>query len=718
MVVPIRSSLSRGTRPTGSPRPLSDGLTLMGVCLLLLIAFWARTHFLFAEIYYSDEFISMLAAKMVAERGLPILPSGLLYDQGLPLSLAAGALTAVLGFREVIVRWPILLVGTVTVAVTYTAGRRLFNSRLVGLLAAALIALDPLSVVWSGRARGHSLAHLMVLLSLTAVWLGVFARPRRATRLVFLAALVLAVLSHNVAALSVMPVGLLVALGMVRWRPRCLRERGVWLEVLAAGVAAAVIFGIFSVGQIGSTVSLQDPYAEAPAPLGIEFLRGFFLPGLEWSRFDDLIGYLIRPGTAWLLPTLAVSLIISLVRSVRRRATPAEHAFLFMVLYVGLLILEQGALLTRSWQRPYLLYVTAWPAFLLAGAFSFWLAIQWLAEQASLLLTSRLGNDAVGTSTSGLWAKMAGVASPWPSRLVLAALLAMLAVTWAPATVRIGLTERGTGDYNTAFEFVRQHLRPGDRIMTFHTSAAYLYAGRCDYYANQVSAKVLEDENEETTLVDRYTGSPLIDSVDRLNAVLVEGPLWFVVDSSRLERRYEPFFRQQILAQMDLVHSTGGVFVFRSRPRPVPVPEAPAVALNANFAGAVLLEGYALSAIAPPPDGGALLTLYWRLLADHPLALGPTKVFVQLRDRDGQTIAQADHFVYQGLLTATEWNRLRSQGEPLRDAAWLALAEPLAIGDGPYRLFVGLYNPQTMERVPLLTDSSGENAVIIDLPRQ
>ena len=718
MAAPIPTPVSRQAQSTGTARPLPAALALTVICLLVLIAFWARTHFLFAEIYYSDEFISMLAAKMVAERGFPVLPSGLIYDQGLPLSLAAGALTAVLGFREVIVRWPVLLVGILTVGVTYAAARRLFNSRLIAVLAAVLVALDPLSVVWSGRARGHALAHLMILLSLTTVWLGVFARPRRATRLAFLAAVVLAVVSHNVAALSVMPIGLLVAVGAVRWRPTWMREPGVWVEVVAAGVAAAVVFGVFSVGQIGSTVSLQDPYAGAPAPLGIEFLRGFFLPGLEWSRFDDLIGYLIRPGTTWLLPTLAVSLTISVTRWVRHRADLADHAFLFLVLYVGVLILEQGALLTRSWQRPYLLYVTAWSAFLLAGAFSLGRVVQWLSGQAVWLLSYLLRRGMPRNSESVGGRQIAGVASGWPSRLALVAVLALPALAWGPETVRIGLVERGTGDYNTAFEFVRQHMRSEDRVMTFHTSAAYLYVGRCDYYANQVSAKVLDDENEETMLVDRYTGSPLIDTVDRLNAVLAEGPLWFVVDSSRLERRYEPFFRQQILAQMELVHTTGGVYVFRSRSHPLPVPEQPLVGLNANFAGAVLLEGYAVSAMVPPPEGGALITLYWRLLADHPLAMGPTKVFVQLRDRDGRTMVQADHYVYQGLLTASEWNRLRSQGEPLRDAAWLALSEPLPVANGPYRLFVGLYNPQTMERIPVLADTSGENAVVIDLPSQ
>jgi hypothetical protein len=41
--------------------------------------------------------------------------------------------------------------------------------------------------------------------------------------------------------------------------------------------------------------------------------------------------------------------------------------------------------------------------------------------------------------------------------------------------------------------------------MTVHPSAAYLYLGRSDYYATQVTARVLvDDESEE--VVDRYVG--------------------------------------------------------------------------------------------------------------------------------------------------------------------------------------------------------------------
>ena len=59
----------------------------------------------------------------------------------------------------------------------------------------------------------------------------------------------------------------------------------------------------------------------------------------------------------------------------------------------------------------------------------------------------------------------------------------------------------------------------------------------------------------------------------------------------------------------------------------------------------------------------------------------------------------------------------RSQkGEWLRDTADLRLPLPLPANGEPFRLFVGFYDPDTLERVPILNDTSGENAAVIDLP--
>jgi hypothetical protein len=272
---------------------------------------------------------------------------------------------------------------------------------------------------------------------------------------------------------------------------------------------------------------------------------------------------------------------------------------------------------------------------------------------------------------------------------------------------------RSTGDYHTAFAYVREQWQPGDIVMTTHPAAAYLYLERCDYYANQVSASVFRGEDDES-LLDRYTGSPLIDTIDKLNAVLASNQrVWFVVDALRLYERFEPFFTQQIFAQMDLVQQTGATYVFLSRPFPTPLPPEPLARLDANFGNVIHLDGYSLDPTAIAPDGTASLGLYWRPIG---APSRPFKVFVQLRNGQGQTTAQSDHFLLEGLLTLEVWNNLQQHGEWLRDSADLHLSLPLPTEDGPYRLYIGFYDPNTLERVPLLNDTSDENAAVIELP--
>jgi hypothetical protein len=196
-----------------------------------------------------------------------------------------------------------------------------------------------------------------------------------------------------------------------------------------------------------------------------------------------------------------------------------------------------------------------------------------------------------------------------------------------------------------------------------------------------------------------------------LDKALAQAPrLWFVVDNGRLFSRYEPLFVQQIFAQMEVLRQDSGVLVFLSRPYPRPLPAEPQAALNANFSDLIHLDGYSLDLAAVAPDRTVQLGLYWRPQATQ--IQKPYKVFVQLRNEQNQTVTQADHFIYEGLLTGGMMGQLKEQGEWLRDTADLVLPESLP--SGVYRLFVGLYDPTTLERVPLVADTSGESAVLLE----
>lgn len=678
-----------------SRRQLFKNRFKLAAALLLLFGFWVRVSFMQGEIYHIDEFISMLAATMVARRGLPILPSGLFYDHGLLFSMLSGAFVALLGFSEIIARWPTVLISTFTIAAYYAAARRLFDSPMVGLLAAAIATLDELSIVWGARARMYSPAHLFVLLSLTLLLDSTLKQPTERGRYLFLATLLAALLSHTVVFLILAPLGATLLLFSLLYRFEWLRQPRLWRQAIVAAVMLAGTLWIVSKGQTGSTVSLQDPNATAAAPPGLDFLRGFFNPGLAGDRFDDLLDFFAVADYRWLLPLAGLSLLVSLARLLRKRFTFGDIAFLFLALFGALVIFEQGALLTGNWQKSRYLFMIVLPAFFLLGAESIARPLRWAA------------------GLMAKWRPQAGQA--WGANLLPLAGVALIAALWGQDAWDTAFAQ-GAGNYHTAFAYVKEQLQPGDKIMTIHPAAAYLYTGQADYYANQVSAKVIDDD-EANALLDRYAGSPLVDSVETFNRVLASGErIWFVVDRSRLYRRYDTLFTQQIFAQMDHVYDTGGVDVFVSRPFPIPLPAQPAHTLNGNFNHLIALQGYTLNPATLAPDGVIPLALYWQPLAESPAAMGQPKVFVQLRNRRGQIVAQADHFLYEGLLTEEAGRNLRQQGHWLRHTADLQLPIPWPKEDGPYQIFVGLYNPDTFERVPLLDDASGENAVVIDFP--
>jgi len=102
------------------------------------------------------------------------------------------------------------------------------------------------------------------------------------------------------------------------------------------------------------------------------------------------------------------------------------------------------------------------------------------------------------------------------------------------------------------------------------------------------------------------------------------------------------------------------------------------------------------------PGDRLFLTLYWQSL--QPLETDYT-IFVHLRDLGNITRLAADHRPYDGVAPTTHW----TVGAVVKDVVWLDL--PADLSSGEYRLLVGMYRLDTMERLPVMGDTTGENAV-------
>lgn len=112
------------------------------------------------------------------------------------------------------------------------------------------------------------------------------------------------------------------------------------------------------------------------------------------------------------------------------------------------------------------------------------------------------------------------------------------------------------------------------------------------------------------------------------------------------------------------------------------------------------------------------LSIYGPLKADDTLLMSVTwqplqtfgndlKVFVHLVDANGNVLAQFDGQPQEGAYPTSQW----LPGETIDDTYPLLIPADAALG--PYRVFVGLYDEATLERLPVPTDSAGR--VILDV---
>ena len=126
-------------------------------------------------------------------------------------------------------------------------------------------------------------------------------------------------------------------------------------------------------------------------------------------------------------------------------------------------------------------------------------------------------------------------------------------------------------------------------------------------------------------------------------------------------------------------------------------PPTPTHRLQANFGHKISLVGYDLvvSSPVPRPSSAITLTLYWRAEALMDI---PYTVFVHLLDGEGRFRGQDDRPPASGALPTTGW----LPGEYVADEHQVRISAEAA--PGPHLLEVGLYDPATGERLPLLDE--------------
>ncbi len=560
------STINRGkgaaSHPVSPVRPsitplTATGLQLLPLAILGVVLAGCAVRIVAAERLtpHIDEAASVLAAHAVAERGVPVLPSGTVYFQGATLSYVLAPFVW-LGFGGLdhldILRGVSVVAGTLAIYLSYRLGLAVTRDERVGTLAAIFVAMDPLSVQWSGHVRMYG---LLQALTLGLVWLLVLAVRKPTTGVVagLIAVFWAAVFTHIGMAL-LWPAMAIMMLAV--WRSLSRRHR--WNLAIGLGLSALAPVALMVLNQLLGSASVGGPGA-APSPL-VSFVGDHLLAAL--ALVHNLVqDFDWRPlarasNAVWYVPGIAVAL--GTLQAARRwgrlgRVEPfrRERLAIGTLLVCYWLPIIAVGVFTVSPKERYLLHVHLIGYVLLAA----------VALDITRRIECRAG---AGTRNGSLRA-----------RAIIALVLTVLAT---------GLMGRLVDpvvhpDHVAATEYVAAHQEGGELVIVAlpavgdlvldNRDRLYFLAGPEDRPRAQRLTRVDGDH-----LVDYWVGIEAIVSAESLATLLRANPgAWVVVDEERLsaEWAYAGAISDTLVELTDPVYeAAGGAVVLRVPPAEPP----------------------------------------------------------------------------------------------------------------------------------------------------
>jgi hypothetical protein len=670
---------------------LSDFLPWMSLAVVTCLGAWARWRYLQAGVFHVDEFISMLAIQMILAKGQPVLPSGLYYDNGLVFSYFGAGVAYLTGGDLLAARWWSLAMGVFTIVLVYVLSWQLFGTRWWGLAAAAAMALFPDAIEWGGRVRMYSQANVMLLAWMLLAWWGTLGGGRRWARWGLIGSLWLGLNTHFILILAVIPLALsLLIVGSVAGSKKV--ALGDSLRHFAVDVGVALVVLVLSVwmawGSFIARYAVESAASvSAPVVAGTGLLNSVLDVALSGTRWTEIADYFWKDRVFPFAVLSLMGAVVAVMRAVRKRLDKTDLAGLFVTLLLASILAETLLLLPDEWRKMRYNFLLVFPLMLPLSVYSLHSIVNSIVLHIPDTRYRIRQLCLVGVVALGFF---------WP-----------LSGFWDRTIEVITGTTRTPNRYNLAFEYVDKVRMPDDQLLSIRPEAGYLFSKRLDYYANQTTAVIVHSSKG---WIDRYAGVPYLADVGDLNRILdMPGTLWFVVDTERLFEHFAPGFTQQVLQRMTLERSLGNVLVLRENEGIWPLAEMPEQKVTAVLDDTLQLSGYTLSnTLLFSPGETSYLTLFWQ--ADERLLA--YKVFLHLRDDTGNTVAQADFIPLE-----TVNGKLRPQLIAQAREGFLRLGTtlsiPLDIPPGKYTLWTGLYEAASLQRLPVVNDTSGENAVLL-----
>lgn len=281
---------------------LTRRVALVSIICITLLGWYLRYRCLGCLGFRWDEDLTALAVKALLDKGVPELPSGMIYLRFYPYQWLVAASVNIFGFSEFSMRLPAVLFGTALVPAAYLVAKKLFNEQ-IGLVVAACIAFSFWQVEMARTARMYAPFFLTYLIAAYSIYRAYFQDPDRVLSPWVLPLAFLALTIHQLA----YSLAILVLLA-IPLRKSLTRTASLLLQAGGIGIA---FLAVKSVEE--HYFDIPRRAAESASALSVGNDSGLLASVLQQISFPDiaLLSQVFRAFPAWTIACLAIVMLLS-----------------------------------------------------------------------------------------------------------------------------------------------------------------------------------------------------------------------------------------------------------------------------------------------------------------------------------------------------------------------------------------------------------------------
>ncbi|MBE9037222.1 glycosyltransferase family 39 protein [aff. Roholtiella sp. LEGE 12411] len=482
--------------------------------LIVSIGFGMRVYNLGFQNLDVDENVSLDAARGILRTGIPIATSGIWYTRGPFYQYLLAFWLRLVGDSIFNARLLSVIWGTATLILVYILTCKITGKVWIALLTIVVLAIDPWQIWYSRFIRFYPVLQFLTIFCIWSFLNGFIDKKERFYQYIFFIALTLSLLTQEIN-LTIIP-GFIIGF-LYFYRPFSFLND--WQIVLGS----ITTLSIFIFNLAFAAIKLLTPLA-ALSDATASYLR------LHFSDVTSLLStFFIGPDRIRIIYSLFF--LLGIIYSFKKR--DIKIIFLFTIIFINIFLVT---CLTYNLAERYLYGI--YPLFIILSIYSGICIIESFSRRINYILNGLLS-----------------------LRIIFLSFILLIFISNIQFGRVLDSYQQVLLRSNTQlFDYISNHRRSGDIVISSAPAFAPNSLGKLDYYL----FTPLRGENFDLLywrngrLIDRWGGGEVVNSIDRLNAILDKSQrIWIHIDDVR-HFRVTPELSQYVQTLGKPVYETFG----------------------------------------------------------------------------------------------------------------------------------------------------------------